>query len=323
VDNIKACVTGGNGFIGSHLIEVLCEQGYAVTVLSRQEKPDFPSNVRVVKGDLTSENCNLDLFLKSCDVIFHCAGEIRDESKMKGLHIDGTQKLVERALTIIKKTQQKIHWIQLSSVGVYGPVEGKPSQKRTVTEQSPVKPKGEYEITKAVSDEIVIEASLQSGFTYSIVRPSNVFGSGMFSSSLMSIANTVRKGIFFYIGHKETVATYVDVKDVIRLLVLCAEDLGAQNKVFNLSNDCQLIEVVRLMSERYEVKEPRHVLPEWMARLSYKATSRLLTLPITEVAINSLVSRSSYPNEKVERELNFSLSSPVTTQLSEYFDGQG
>lgn len=305
MDNIKACVTGGNGFIGRHLIEVLCEQGYAVTVLSRQETPDFPSNVRVVKGDLTSENCNLDLFLESCDVIFHCAGEIRDESKMKALHIDGTQKLVDMALAKIKETRQEIHWVQLSSVGVYGPIDGKPNEKRTVTEQSPIRPRGQYEVTKSVADDIVVKASVQSGFTYSIVRPSNVIGEGMPNSSLINLAKIIQKGFFAYIGEKGAVSTYVHVDDVINLLITCASDARAKGEIFNISNDCLLEDVVNSVADGVRIKRPKLSLPESLVRISQKIISKFIHLPLTEQGINVLTSRTVYPCTKLQKYLGY------------------
>jgi nucleoside-diphosphate-sugar epimerase len=325
MNNMKACVTGASGFIGRHLIRVLCEQGYTVAALSRKEQVDFPSEVRIIKGDLISESCELERFLESCDVLFHCAGEIRDDSKMAALHIDGTQNLVNVALTKIQETQRNIHWVQLSSVGVYGPVEGESNKDRTVTEQSPIKPRGHYEVTKAVSDGIVTKASERAGFTYSIVRPSNVIGEGMPNSSLKNLAKIIKKGFFTYIGKKGAISTYVHIDDVINLLVTCAEDVRARGEVFNISNDCLLEDVVNSVADEMGAKRPKLSLPESLVRVSQKFISKLTYIPLSEQGINVLTSRTIYPYTKLQKCLDYkpkisiakSIGNIVVKELSE------
>ena len=61
----------------------------------------------------------MDIFLRGCDILFHLAGEINDKSKMAGLHIGGTKKLVRAVEFEQIRAAKKIHWIQLSSCGAY------------------------------------------------------------------------------------------------------------------------------------------------------------------------------------------------------------
>jgi len=193
---VKVAITGGNGFIGRKLIEALIRQGHVANVLSRRSQPAFSSGIQVVTGDLTSTTCPLGQLLEDCQVIFHCAGEIRNIAAMELLHIDGTKRLLKAALNEAALKQRQIHWVQLSSVGAYGPPQESPSARRVVTEDTPTRPIGVYEVTKTLSDELVIQASNSGSITYSIVRPSNVIGAGMSNRSLHTMGEMVRKGLF-------------------------------------------------------------------------------------------------------------------------------
>ena len=70
------CVTGATGFIGKHLIQELSKTGSKIKILSRGGKT-VPENVEVFIGDLVNPGNTIKDFLKDCDIIFHCAGEIK------------------------------------------------------------------------------------------------------------------------------------------------------------------------------------------------------------------------------------------------------
>ncbi len=310
-------VTGGSGFIGRKLVESLCSKGYKVNVLSRRDDAVFPPEVKVVKGDLTSEDCALAQLLEDCETVFHCAGELADEVAMRSLHVDGTKRLLQAVQERVRQDGEVIHWVQLSSVGAYGPPQNKASDERSVTEESPTNPCGEYELTKTLSDELIIQAGKQGVLTYSIVRPSNVFGAGMPNQSLRQLANMVRKGLFFYIGQPGAVATYVHVDDVIETLLRCGKDHRAQGQVFNVSNDCTLEEMITGLANAVAVKPPRLRMPESLVRAIIRVLSKMVRVPLTQERIDALVTRTRYPYSKLEQQLDFVPQKPVPTTIGE------
>ena len=93
--DLKVSITGASGFIGQRLMLALNQQNHSITVLSRKEDRGFPVGVRVIKGDLRSNDCALDQFLNGCDVLFHCAGEVREPKIMREVHVGGTQRLIQ------------------------------------------------------------------------------------------------------------------------------------------------------------------------------------------------------------------------------------
>ena len=161
---MKVGVTGGNGFIGSQLVNRHIELGDEVHFLSRNKDRKIKGAPLFV-GDLSIEESLLE-FVNEIDVLYHCAAEIIDESKMEATNIFETENLIKAASGKIK------HWVQLSSDGVYGPID-----KGLITENQPYNPINAYEKSKLKSDLLVLEASKQQFFTSIIIRPSNVFWS--------------------------------------------------------------------------------------------------------------------------------------------------
>lgn len=302
---MKVSITGGNGFIGRRLVDALIKDGHDVSVLSRRVEGVLPADVRIVRGDLTSEDCSLDSFLEGCEVVFHCAGEIQNLAAMKSLHVDGTQRLLQAVLKEAAKNGRVIHWVQLSSVGAYGFSPEHASVERIVTEDTPPEPLGVYEVTKTKSDNIVIQASKGGLLTYSIVRPSKVFGANHPNPSLSSLGAVVRKGLFFYIGRPGAVATYVHVDDVVEVLRRCGIDPRAKAEIFNVSNDCLLEEMIQGIAYTLGVNHPQLRLPEFLVRGVVRIASRISRIPLTQEQINGLVRRTRYPYLKLERKLDF------------------
>jgi nucleoside-diphosphate-sugar epimerase len=321
---MRALVTGASGFIGKQLTLRLLNLGFSVRVLTRSSRSSFPEDVEVVIGDLITPDASLESLLSDCDFIFHCAGEIRNISTMNSLHVDGTRFLLgllkNRASNI---SGARLRWVQLSSVGVYGPPIPYADMERVVSEDSPINPVGEYEKSKSKSDELVINAGCENLIDYSILRPSNVIGVQMRNSYVFELIKTVKKSLFFYIGRKGSIATFVHVDDVVSALVQCAISPHARNQIYNLSYDCTLESVIARISSYLGVPTPRLRIQESLIRVSVKAISKFVDIPLTKSRIDSLVSRTHYPAIKIIRDLNFIFSRPMPESIDDLVSVNG
>jgi len=253
-------------------------------------------------------------------MVFHCAGEVSNELGMRQLHVNGTQYLLNAVMEEARKRKKTIHWVQLSSVGVYGKPKGKANTQRTVTEQTSVHPKGEYEITKAISDALVIKASASGLITYSILRPSNVFGADMPNQSLKVLGRMVNNKMFFYIGSSGAIATYIHVDDVVKALLLCATSENAKNMVFNVSNDCLLEDMINGMARALSTPVPKLRVPEFFIRFTVKLLSVFTSFPLTNSRIDALVARTHYSNDLIEEKLNFSTQMGIPQTIREVIE---
>jgi nucleoside-diphosphate-sugar epimerase len=308
---MRACVTGATGFIGRNLVEHLIRGGYEVTVLTRRDNHGLPSEVNVVKGDLINPEAPLEKFLEGCEVLFHCAGEIHQISLMKELHIEGTKSLVAAALLECARTNRKMHWVQLSSVGAYGPPVGKLSAPRVVTEKSPIRPDNEYELTKTLSDDWLIKACADGPISYTILRPSNVFGDTYLNRPLNRLINLIEKQLFVYVADEDGVITFVHVADVVAALIACSVDVRAKGEIYNISSDCSLKTLVGEISLVLGVKTPRLKLPIEFVNRALILMSRFFRKWVRIPTLNVLLLNTRYPSSKLERELGFKFSKPL------------
>ena len=314
----QACVSGASGFVGKRLVEKLISQGFSVRVLTRNSKSIFPEGVEVFYADLASTTCNLKRFFLGCDVFFHCAGDIQNPMRMHALHIDGLKRLLKAFCKEIDLAGHPMHWVQLSSVGVYGKSINHPAKVREISELSKNQPYGEYEITKAKADKLLLEAAKSNKFTFSIIRPTNIVGLDMPNQSFRGLVESILKRRFFYIRSIHSVSNYIHLDDVVSALLLCSHSPKATNQIFNLSNDCKLSDIVLSLSLDKKMKHKRSIVPEWLVRFVVRVTSNFFKLPLTQSRVDALVSRTYYPNTKIKRLLRFSPKKSIPDFAVEY-----
>lgn len=299
---MKVLVTGGSGFVGKVLLEKLVEQNFNIRAIARDSERKFPKGVEVVLVDLACES-NFDSIADGCDIVFHCAGEVKDVKKMRKLHIDGTKLLLRSVIKSIRKEGTPKHWVQLGSVSAYGPPEIS-GLARVVTEKTRENPVGEYEITKTLADNLVSEFNGEL-FTYTILRASNIIGLEMPNSSFKNLLRAAMKKYFFYIGSRDAITTYIHVNDVVDALITCATNKKAKNEIFNLSNDCMLSEIISALSIASKTSPYRICLNESFLRFLCKITPSFIEIPLTPNRIDTLVAQTRYSNLKISKILYF------------------
>ena len=173
---LNVIITGGSGFIGQRLVHEHLRRGDQVSIITRNEYTDLPEGALKIVGDLAKHTEPIG-FPERADVLYHCAAEISDPAQMVAINHLGTRRLAEFAAGRIGR------WVQLSSVGVYGP-----QNVGCITEDSPIRPVNEYEISKALGDAAVLKVAAVGGFSCAVLRPSIVFGDGMPNRSLLQLA---------------------------------------------------------------------------------------------------------------------------------------
>lgn len=307
-------ITGGTGFIGKYLALRHVEEGDSVRILSRRSghNQDLPKSITYFRGDLTKGvNADLIKFADGVDVLYHCAAEIRDQSKMDSVNVSGTKNLCEAA------RDKTGHFVLLSSVGVYGfRPEG------IISEETPLNPAGLYEKSKAESEKIVISASKEGDFSYSILRPSNVYGPRMNNQSLFQMVSMINRGYFFFIGKPGSVMNYIHVDNIVYGLLLCGKLNQAKEKIYNLSDHRSIEKFVSIISQSLKKPLPELRLPVQPVRYIAKLCEYFPGSPLTESRIAHLTGRAVYSTEKIAGELGYSHSVSMEDgirQLTEFW----
>lgn len=120
-------ISGGSGFIGSHLTGLLIAKGYSVSILSRSEKQN-KGDIFYYKWDVANQTIDESAVLNA-DYIIHLAGENIAEkrwtAKRKAAIIDSREKSTQLLYSVLKKNNKKLDaFISASAVGIYGAING-------------------------------------------------------------------------------------------------------------------------------------------------------------------------------------------------------
>jgi nucleoside-diphosphate-sugar epimerase len=213
---------------------------------------------------------------------------------MCAVNIEGTRKLLAAATGNIGR------WVQLSSLGVYGP-----RRSGVVREDAIRAPVGAYETSKLAADQLVIDAGKQTGMRWAMLRPGIVFGRDMSNESMRAFLRTIRGGRFAFIGLPGALLPYVHVDDVVAALLLCGRDDRANCEIFNLSEDCMVEEFVLEAARLLAAPPPTLRLPETLVRMAAKSLSWVPGFPLTTTRVDALTRQVTYPSDKIVQTLDF------------------
>jgi len=171
-----AVVTGGAGFIGSHVVDRLVDDGYQVTViddLSSGKRENLPPGVTLVVADVTS-NATADAIRSAAPkLVVHTAAQIsvsvstRKPLQDARINVLGTVNVLEAA-----KASGTKKFVFFSSGGmVYGQPEDLP-----VSESHPTGPENPYGTSKLAGEEYLAMYRRAFGFESTVLRLANVYG---------------------------------------------------------------------------------------------------------------------------------------------------
>ena len=289
-------ITGATGFVGRHLVEAHRQRGDRVRILKRARTPKLSiwHDVEVIEGDLSINGSLLENFAAGVDVLYHCAGEIRDERAMHATNVEGTRALVSAAAGRVK------HWVQLSSAAVYGGV-----QRGVIREETAHAPATIYGKTKLASDLVVLSAAAGGAFTCTVLRPTSIIGADMARSLLIRFIPIIDKGLFFFIGPSGAIMNFVHIDNVVSALTLCARQPAAVGRDYIISDQLTMERLAHIVADELGKPVPRLRVPEAPVRLLAHVVAALPFSPLNIGQINVLTARSFYSTERIAGELAY------------------
>ncbi len=202
---MKIAVTGGTGFVGSHLLRIAPGLGFATQALTRQARKDG-ADIRWISGALDDTE-TLDRLVAGADAVIHIAGVInaRDRAGFDAGNVAGTANMVAAA-----RKAGIARFIHLSSLSVREPH------------------LSAYGASKHAAEDVVI----QSGLDWTIVRPPAVYGPG--DRETLEVFRMVARGFAILPGKGRF--SLIHVEDLGRALLALTDAPGAIGQTYEIED---------------------------------------------------------------------------------------
>lgn len=263
---MKVLVTGGAGFIGSHLCHRLINLGLKVTVvddLSSGEVDNVPEDAELVVCSVTDRK-SLFKSMYGVDVVFHLAAHTSIQGYGRDL-FEGCKTNVMGTISLLSccEGQSVKKLVFTSSAAVYG--EGVPGRKNKEDKlPAPISP---YGISKLSSEQFICDVCPKLGIDYQILRLFNVFGPGQRSGAYAGVINEfIKAGLDdrspMIWGDGNQVRDFVSVDDVANAFIL-AMDTKLSGQTINIGTGYPVTinSLARLvLMELQSGLEPKHAI---------------------------------------------------------------
>jgi len=253
-------VTGGTGFVGSHLIKRLRQEGVLVRAIVRnpdKARPLRDLGVDVVKGDI-SEIASLEKATTGAESVIHLVGIIQEApgATFEGVHVDGTRSLLEAS----KKNGVR-HFFYQSALGT------RPNAK------------SEYHKSKWAAEEL----ARASDIPYTILRPSLIYGPG--DQFTIRLSEMIRLSpLLPVIGSGRSKVQPIFIDDVVTCILKAVTSDCCLNEIYEIGGPDQLSyeEVTVAIADAMGVKRPTLHLPLFFMKSMAKVFETVLPkAPVT------------------------------------------
>ena len=197
---MKAVVTGGSGFLGSHVADVLSQKGHKVTIFDKKKSTWIKPGQKMCIGDILNPK-DLEKAIKGADVVFHFAAladlgqALKEPINTVRVNILGTV----LALELSRKHNVK-RFIHASTIYVNS-IDG-----------------GFYRSSKKAAEDYVEEYHNTFGVDYTVLRFGSLYGERSDNTNgVTSIINrAINTGELSYPGNKKSVREYIHIKDAAK-----------------------------------------------------------------------------------------------------------
>jgi UDP-glucose 4-epimerase len=260
---MKYLVTGGAGFIGSHIVHTLLEQGQSVRVLDnfstgkRENIEGLRQNFDgdrfdVLEGDLR-DAAKLEEAVRGVDIIFHEAAFVSVPQSMAepqtcfDVNITGTSKLLDTARAAGVRRA-----VLASSAAIYGDSDAFPLVEETLP-----RPLSPYAVSKRVKEMYAELFTGSFGLEVVALRYFNVYGprqrpDSMYAAAVPIFARRLLDGkpVTVY-GDGGQTRDLINIRDVVRANLIASEHRNAAGKIFNICTgvETRLLDLLDVMYE--------------------------------------------------------------------------
>ncbi len=225
---MRALVTGATGFIGRALSERLISEGVELRVLARDPRRldglSAGARVEVVEGDVT-DPAAVDRAVAGAEIVFHVAGSFREadapDERYRQVNVESVRHVIEAARR--HGVRRVVH---TSTIGIHGSIAaGVPA-----TEDTPLRPEGVYEVTKAEGDSLALAEAAAGRPEVVVLRPAPVYGPGDYR--LLKLFRLAARARPVLLGDGSALYHMVHIDDLVDAFLLAARVPEAAGHAF-------------------------------------------------------------------------------------------
>ena len=302
---MKALVTGGHGFIGSHIVDRLLDEGIEVRVLvspwgklDNLGDVDAREGLEVVRADITKPE-TLAGTCEGCHLLYHSAARVADWGRWKAFEIanvEGTKNVLEEA-----KRAGVGRWVQVSSVAVHEYSGFRDADPRTT-------PRGGKIVNYARSKVMAEDLVTQSGLEYVLVRP-GLWPFGPRDPNFPRILGPLQAGKFPMVRNGRAVINMAYVENLAVGFHLAGIVPAAAGKTYVIADEGAPTwrEVFDYLAELVEAPRPGPSLPCWLSKMAGWTVEWTWSL----LAPNREPPLSGYAGELMCNDIHFSTAAAV------------
>lgn len=247
-------VGGGSGFIGSHLVRRLVEEGEDVVIFDINPNDeairDIVGKVRIFRGDATNIVDILHAVRENgVEDIYHLIALLADVSQEKPLlalkvNVESTLNFLEAARILNLKRV-----VFASSVAVYDPKEPPP-----VAEFAPLRPGSVYGATKALSEFYGMHYNKLFGVDFRALRFTTLYGLGKFGGSTGICSLLIEKSALgepVKVDVADAVTDWLYIKDAVNSLLLARQVDNPKQRIYNIGGSAHSVREVAEIVKRF------------------------------------------------------------------------
>jgi nucleoside-diphosphate-sugar epimerase len=252
-------VTGATGFIGSYLLQILSQHKFHITAAVRKNLSHSLSKpIRIVKVGNIDEKTDWREALQGIDIVIHLAARAHiinetipnPEAEFIKVNTQGTANLVKQSIQAGVK-----HFIFISSIGAMTT-----QSDRILTENSPCHPDSPYGRSKLQAEQALIELAKDSNMTWTILRPTLVYGLGN-PGNMERLMKLIKRGLPLPFGAVKNRRSFVFVGNLVDAIITCLDHPNAANQIFLISDNQAVStpQLIRLIAQ--QIQQPCQLLP--------------------------------------------------------------
>lgn len=305
---MRVLVTGGTGFVGSHLALRFIKRGYDVRVLTRKKTLETnylnKLGIEICFGDITKKS-SVKKAVKDVALVYHLAAVLREiaipDKVYWDVHVGGTQNILDASIR--ENVERFVH---CSTVGVHGHISNPPAD-----ESYPYNPGDIYQKTKCEGEKLALRYFNEKGLPGVVVRPCGIYGPG--DTRLLKLFKSIYHQKFVMIGKGDVSYHLVYIDDLIDAFELCGQKKEALGEIYIIGGNeaPSLNKLVKVIADALDMLVPRKRFPffwpVWLASWICEGVCKSLHIepPLFRRRVDIFRKNRAFDISKAKRELNY------------------